>query len=327
MSIQNTPSIDQLRDILQLTSKRIAATFESEADRKSLHNLLITFANHAITPIVGQEELFLSSTPPNHPTSDPKELKNIQNSLQALTKAVMGLQKKPTTPAKMPPTQSPPSTYASKASLKPANPSLVITLSQLVSNPNFSQPRPVDICNTLNNALNVTPHNQVRVSALTSPLISKAFNDAYSGTVTPFTPPHTRANVKWSKILINGLPTGVSDSRGAFTPDECNSALASENPSYAPLIIAQKPSWVKPPHSLTAGLSSSLIVAFEDPDGSKARTLLGAKYLYAFDILKLPFSFDDPPADSVPAMTKPITRRQAALQSKATRGAKAKNKS
>jgi hypothetical protein len=97
-------------------------------------------------------------------------------------------------------------------------------------------------------------------------------------------------------------------------------------------------------------------VAFEDPDGSKARTLLGAKYLYAFDtcallrkwkqcptqptpstptfgnygididILKSPFSFDDPPADSVPAMTKPITWRQAALQSKATRGAKAKNK-
>jgi hypothetical protein len=112
---------------------------------------------------------------------------------------------------------------------------------------------------------------------LASPLISKAFNDAYSGTVTPFTLLHTQANVKWSKILINGFFTGVSDSRGAFTPDKCNSALTTENPSYAPLIIAPKPLWVKPSHSLTAGSSSFLVVAFEDLNGSKAKTLLGAK--------------------------------------------------
>jgi hypothetical protein len=177
-------------------------------------------------------------------------------------------------------------------------------LSQLDSNPNFSRPRPVDICNILNNALNITPHNQVHVSAtrwtakgnliitgghmttvqqlqLASPLIFKAFNDAYSGTVTPFTPPHTRASIKWSKILINGLPTGVSDSKGAFTPDECNSALATENPLYAPLIIAKTLMGQASPFS-HCWLVIIPRCAFEDLNGSKARTLLGAKYLYAF---------------------------------------------
>lgn len=77
---------------------------------------------------------------------------------------------------------------------------------------------------------------------LTSPIIAKALTDAYSSTVNPIIAPHTRANIKWFKILINSLPTGVTNSRDAYTPDKCHAALAAKNPSYSPLIIAQKPS-------------------------------------------------------------------------------------
>jgi hypothetical protein len=69
---------------------------------------------------------------------------------------------------------------------------------------------------------------------LTSPIIVKAFTDAYSNAVTPFSAPQTWANVEWSKILINGLPTGVNNSRGAYTPEECHTALALENPHTPP---------------------------------------------------------------------------------------------
>ena len=216
---------------------------------------------------VDHNQLYPSCPPHIQPTMDSVELKLIQNTLQALTKVVSCLQKKATPSVKAPSAQTPKSqpTYASKAFSKPDNPSIVITLSHLSGSKDFSWPRPVDICNIITNALNVTPHNQVHVSAvwwtakgnlivtgghltsvqqlqLASPIIAKAFTNAYSTTVTPFTSPHTRANVKWSKILINGLLTRVTDSRGTYSPDKCHAALASENPSYAPLIISSEKS-------------------------------------------------------------------------------------
>jgi hypothetical protein len=188
---------------------------------------------------------------------------------------------------------------------------------------------------------------------LASPIIAKAFTDAYSTTVTPFASPHTQANVKWSKILINSLPTGVTDSRGTYTPDECHTALASENPSYAPLIIAQKPSWVKPSNLFTPGSSSSLVMAFKDLDETIARALLGAKHLYAFGTRATLRKWKQRPTQpipptpksdgteiivspsqlplfifsgSVPAESRPVILPAAVLQPMATRSAKAKNK-
>jgi len=96
------------------------------------------------------------------------------------------------------------------------------------------------------------------------------------------TPPTIRPNIKWSKLLINSVPTGVSHTRKAMTPDECNTALASDNPAYAILNITQKPSWVRNPTSYSEGAVSSLVVAFEDPDGSLAHGLLASKMLYIF---------------------------------------------
>jgi len=93
--------------------------------------------------------------------------------------------------------------------------------------------------------------------------------------------PQPRPNTKWSKITINGVPTGASNDRSPLSPDECHMALAASNPSYTSLSITQKPSWVRPPSSYKPGSISSLSLAFEDPDGSKLRVLLAECYLYA----------------------------------------------
>jgi hypothetical protein len=93
-------------------------------NRKALTDLLVNFSKNVITPIIPHDQLYPSCHTPIQPSSDNDELKNIQTSLQALTKAVAGLQKKATPTVNTPPTQPPKSqpTYASKASSKPANP-------------------------------------------------------------------------------------------------------------------------------------------------------------------------------------------------------------
>jgi hypothetical protein len=80
---------------------------------------------------------------------------------------------------------------------------------------------------------------------------------------------------------INSLPTRASDTQAMFTPEECHQSLAANNPSYFILPITQKPSWVHPPSSYKANSSSSLVVAFEDPDGERVKALLAAQFLYA----------------------------------------------
>jgi hypothetical protein len=94
--------------------------------------------------------------------------------------------------------------------------------------------------------------------------------------------PAARPNIKWSKISVNGVPTGVSNKRTAYDPAECHEALTATNPSYTHLTVTQRPSWVCPPSSYSEGAVSSLSVAFEDPDGSKLRTMLAERQLYIF---------------------------------------------
>ena len=63
-------------------------------------------------------------------------------------------------------------------------------------------------------------------------------------------PFNIRPNVKWSKILINSVPVGITTKRGAHTSDKCHRSLVVHNPSYAALTVIQKPSWVRPPTTL-----------------------------------------------------------------------------
>ena len=116
---------------------------------------------------------------------------------------------------------------------------------------------------------------------LVSPHISVAIKSLLNLSVeSPISQP--RPNVKWSKILINGIPTGTFKNSPAFPPECLHMVLSAINPSYASLTVTQKPSWVRPPSSYTPGSISSLSVAFEDPDGSKLKVLLAECYLYIF---------------------------------------------
>ena len=80
-------------------------------------------------------------------------------------------------------------------------------------------------------------------------------------------------NIKWSKLLINVVPTGVTSDTPAHSQEACHQALLCDNPSYCQLRVTQLPSWVHKPDGYLAN-SSSLVIAFEDPNGSTLSSLL-----------------------------------------------------
>ena len=273
---------------------------------------LLSFITHpVIKELLGQSEPPAQAKSPSPQTS---ELKQIQDTLSLLSRAVDRLSKGNTL-SNNPNTSSrkkqksgekakhPKRTYSAVAGSRPPNPSLVVDLAHL-NLPVEGRLRPELICETLNKKLGEVSPPQVQLAAVrwtakgnliitagpsSTPvsLLSAAphINAILSTTLqlpshSPFTQP--RANTKWSKISINGVPTGASPTRTPYTPEECHAALAAINPTYASLQITQKPSWVRPPSSYSHGSASSLSVAFEDPDGTKMKALLAERYLYAF---------------------------------------------
>ncbi|KAF8261100.1 hypothetical protein EI94DRAFT_1810805 [Lactarius quietus] len=238
-----------------------------------------------------------------------EDVKSIKTSLAALQKAIAPGAQTGKPPLSKTPENAPIApvarakgkthtpTFASAAASPPC-PSLIVGLDFL--NWNKGRPSPAALCSGINQALEASGNDQVCISATqwtardnmiltggpntsahhlqqAAPIISQHFGDAY-----PLSPPTIRPNVKWSKLLINNVPTGVTTEDGAKTPDECHAALVLDNPAYASLIITQKPSWVRDPNSYPEGAVSSLVVAFEDPDGSLACGILVKKVLYAY---------------------------------------------
>ena len=106
--------------------------------------------------------------------------------------------------------------------------------------------------------------------------------DAFSSHLT------VRANIKWSKVLINAMPLQCPGSAPRVaTSMVLHALLTDNNPSYKALRITQLPSWVKAPATYNiAGPKTklSLIVAFEDPDSSLAWSLIKAKSLFVFGV-------------------------------------------
>ncbi|KAI9437032.1 hypothetical protein H4582DRAFT_2078099 [Lactarius indigo] len=94
--------------------------------------------------------------------------------------------------------------------------------------------------------------------------------------------PLLTVNSKWSKLLINNIPTGVTTNSGPASPHDCHLSLLTHNPAYATLLVTQKPSWVRPPSSLTPHSHSSLVMAFEDPTGAVLQQLIKNKSLHIF---------------------------------------------
>jgi len=93
----------------------------------------------------------------------------------------------------------------------------------------------------------------------------------------------SRLNVKWGKVLINSVPTGVSEGcPTAHSPAACWQELISNNPSLRHLTVCQLPSWVRRPSLYQPGSQSSLVFSFEDLDGSLGPALIRARHVYAF---------------------------------------------
>ena len=93
----------------------------------------------------------------------------------------------------------------------------------------------------------------------------------------------SRLNVRWGKVLVNGVPTGVTDdSSAAHFPSVCLQDLLENNPSLHPLKVTQLPSWVRAPRLFQPSSSSSLVFAFEDPEGTIAPSLIAARHLFCF---------------------------------------------
>ncbi|KAF8259482.1 hypothetical protein EI94DRAFT_1707072 [Lactarius quietus] len=299
----------QLAEILTTTAKAIEdITSENPELRETIQKLISTFlTNPTIAKLHRAPQ---APTPSESPL--PKlleDVKSIKSSLVALQKAISpSTQSGKPSPSKTP-VHAPaapitrakgktPSPSFASAAASPPRPSLVVCLDFL--NWNKGRPSPATLCSDINRVLETLGNDQVRISAVkwtardnliltggpnttahhlqqAAPLISQHFGDTY-----PLYPPTIRPNVKWSKLLINNVPTGVTAEDKAKTPDECHAALVSDNPTYASLNITQKPSWVRNPSSYPEGAISLLVVAFEDPDGSLAREILTKKVLYMY---------------------------------------------
>jgi len=188
----------------------------------------------------------------------------------------------------------------------PARPSLVLSLthhtlvSTLRAKAALAPPVLVDACNA---ALSADPvHANVRVSAakwtpkgnlvvFAGPSVSCDALFATSHILTsavswvlPEDPAISSClNVKWGKVLINSVPTGVSEGcPTAHSPAACWQELIANNPSLRHLKVCQLPSWVRRPSLYHPGSQSSLVFSFEDPDGLIGPSLIRARCVYAF---------------------------------------------
>lgn len=245
---------------------------------------------------------------PQEPNALQDEIMSMKNEICMLQTAVPKLQNSPVIPMSEPPsnadtTQTKLSTPQDKDTWKTKpHPSIIAHIAWSETNP---CPHPHTICVTVNKVLSRSKHSQVHILAakwmardniiltggatnsLKQLLAAKVIIRQGLYSRLPFLSPQTNplpitANMKWSKILINHIPTGISSTRGPWTPEECHDALLTENPSYAALTITQKPSWIKPTNTYKQKTTSSLVFAFEDPDSNFAHNIITSEFFYAF---------------------------------------------
>ncbi|KAH9160314.1 hypothetical protein EDB89DRAFT_2081984 [Lactarius sanguifluus] len=212
------------------------------------------------------------------------------------------------TPAPVSRPTPPPASKPSFASMAktPAWPSLVVSLCTPVAGaiiPQAVHRSPQEIVGHLNAILTSEGH-QVTLSAArwtaknnlvvtagpdttahhlasSSHLISDCLATYLSSDQSPL-PVQARENCKWARLLINGIPTGVSFTWGPFSSSELTAALLADNPVYRRLRMTLPPSWVRAPSSYTPGSTSSVVLTFEDPSGDSLRSLLAERTLFAF---------------------------------------------
>src|SRR6266702_7244075 len=85
------------------------------------------------------------------------------------------------------------------------------------------------------NNLVVTAGPNTLVHQLTSAshLITNTLSTFLSHDASPL-PITSHDNIKWSRLLINGIPTRVSASCGPSSPSDCQQALMADHPAFPP---------------------------------------------------------------------------------------------
>ncbi|KAI9433391.1 hypothetical protein H4582DRAFT_2061010 [Lactarius indigo] len=257
-------------------------------------------------PVVPPQDVEMEPTPtplppPAPPVSKPRAL---QPSAQTPTPAPAKAKPAPV-PAPVKPSRPTKPSFATMAK-SPARPSLVVSLrppTEGTTNPPAVRRTPQEIVTHLNAVLHSEGHavslsaarwtarNNLVVTAgpdttahhLTSSshLISDSLATFLSADSSPL-PVLARENCKWSRLLVNGIPTGASPTRGPYTPSELHAALLADNPACRGLRFTQAPSWVRAPSTYKPGSVSSMVLTFEDPSGDSLRSLLADKVLFAF---------------------------------------------
>ncbi|KAI9441801.1 hypothetical protein H4582DRAFT_2073939 [Lactarius indigo] len=257
-------------------------------------------------PVVPPQDVEMEPTPNPPPPPVPPVSKPRASKPSAQTPTPAPAKTKPApAPAPAKPSHPTKPSFASMAKT-PARPSLVVSLRPPVegtTNPPAVCRTPQEIVTHLNAVLHSEGHvvslsaarwtarNNLVVTAgpdttahhLTSSshLISDSLATFLSADSSPL-PVLARENCKWSRLLVNGIPTGASPTRGPYTPSELHAALLADNPACRGLRFTQAPSWVRAPSTYQPGSVSSLVLTFEDPSGDSLRSLLADKVLFAF---------------------------------------------
>ena len=166
-------SLGSPKDSFDTILNAIIATDPSKRGAVVKPHLLSFISHPIIKELLGQSEI---PAPAEANSSQNLELKQIQESLSLLSKAVERLSKG-NAPSKNPTTSSrkkqkagenakqPQRTYSAVAGSRPPNPSLVVDLAHL-SLPAEGRPRPELICETLNKKLREVSPPQVQLAAV-----------------------------------------------------------------------------------------------------------------------------------------------------------------
>ena len=111
-----------------------------------------------------------------------------------------------------------------------------------------------------------------------APSPNELANALLAVSLTAFTAPikNIIPNVRWSRVVLSNVHSGKTPDSPAHSPAMLHLELTQANPEYRDLNVRQFPSWLRNPTSLKDNQLSSVTFAFEDPDGSLARRLVGS---------------------------------------------------
>lgn len=285
-----SPNSDSLASVLGLAlsylsdMKAMQWAISSPSDenaRASVHILQLFIQD----PLV--QSLLPKGPPPSHPAAE--ELSALHVRLVSLENTVVNLagaqalQKAQPPAAKETSAQNAPSkpvSYASTAAT-PRQPSAVVEATAYL----LSDKKPGDTNTTMKQLTSALPHfSEAALPEIAAEAPQSLPNNRY-------TTPQYDSELMTLQIL--NVPTGKSDTRGPYTPDELHDAFTAQDPAYARLPITHPPTWVQEDRTaFPPGSESTVIFTFEDMEKSNSWFILWKGRLRVFgrdvEVMRVP---------------------------------------